>query len=70
MELNLSNSISLRKKIISIFINIESYQSLIDKIIQLAEKRISSYVCLANVHTTIESYFDKDFKNIVNIYSR
>jgi N-acetylglucosaminyldiphosphoundecaprenol N-acetyl-beta-D-mannosaminyltransferase len=54
------------KQIISLTISISSYSSIRDKIISLVLKRRSSYICVANVHMTIEAYWDKEFATSVN----
>jgi N-acetylglucosaminyldiphosphoundecaprenol N-acetyl-beta-D-mannosaminyltransferase len=54
------------KHIISLFISTGSYDSFIHRIIELARKKQSSYVCVANVHMTIEAYWDSKFAEMVN----
>lgn len=54
------------KHIISLTISIGSYQSFLKRIIKLVLKRQSSYICVANVHMTIEAYWDKEFATSVN----
>jgi N-acetylglucosaminyldiphosphoundecaprenol N-acetyl-beta-D-mannosaminyltransferase len=56
----------MKKKIISLDITIGQYSSFIETIIDLGKKNQSSYVCFANVHMTIEAYFNKDFSKMVN----
>ncbi len=55
-----------RKEIISLNINTGSYNSAISEIIDLAKKRISSYVCFSNVHMIIEGHKNPEFKKLVN----
>jgi N-acetylglucosaminyldiphosphoundecaprenol N-acetyl-beta-D-mannosaminyltransferase len=55
-----------RKEIISLNINIESYNAAVCAIIDLSEKRVSSYVCFANVHMIVESYKDEELKILIN----
>ncbi|WP_024787498.1 WecB/TagA/CpsF family glycosyltransferase [Lebetimonas sp. JH369] len=55
-----------RKKIININICIGSYENFLKNIILLSEKKISSYVCVTNVHMLIEAYLDKKFKEVVD----
>lgn len=43
-----------------------SQDSTVDRIIDLARQRESSYVCVANVHMTMEAYDDVPFRHIVN----
>ncbi len=54
------------KKIISLNITSGTYNSFLDNIVNLAKEKKSSYVCVANVHMTIEAYDDSDFCEIVN----
>jgi N-acetylglucosaminyldiphosphoundecaprenol N-acetyl-beta-D-mannosaminyltransferase len=54
------------KKIISILISTGQYQTFIDNIIKLSIKKQSSYICIANVHMTIEAYWEPKFAEIVN----
>lgn len=56
----------MTKHIISLFISTGSYASFIDRILELARKKQSSYICVANVHMTIEAYWDKKFADFVN----
>ncbi|SKC18423.1 WecB/TagA/CpsF family glycosyltransferase [Dyadobacter psychrophilus] len=47
-------------------ISFGNYQSFIDRILDLAKKNISAYVCVMNVHMLVEAYFDNTFAKIVN----
>lgn len=51
---------------LSIGISLGPYKKFIDEIIELAVKKQSSYVCVANVHMTIEAHGDKAFAAVVN----
>ncbi|MEQ9443798.1 MAG: WecB/TagA/CpsF family glycosyltransferase [Cyclobacteriaceae bacterium] len=42
------------------------YSEFLQNIISLAQKKISSYVCFANVHMLMESRQDQAFKQVVN----
>jgi len=55
-----------KKKIIKSLINIGKYEYFIAELLSLATNKQSSYVCISNVHMTIEAYNDKKFENIVN----
>jgi N-acetylglucosaminyldiphosphoundecaprenol N-acetyl-beta-D-mannosaminyltransferase len=55
-----------KKRIISIDISIGKYNEFLDSIVSLAKEKKSNYICVANVHMTIEAYKDKSFENIVN----
>lgn len=52
--------------VITTDISTGSYQSYLDDIDRLAEKRTSSYVCVANVHMAIEAWKDKSFSDVIN----
>ncbi|WBL22039.1 WecB/TagA/CpsF family glycosyltransferase [Zunongwangia sp. HRR-M8] len=56
----------MRKRLISIDISIKSYQDFIKDLTRYAEKKISSYTCVANVHMLVEAYKNKDFAAVVN----
>lgn len=53
-------------QIISLQISPYSFQEFIRKIINLGKARLSSYVCVANVHMCIEAYDNPSFANVVN----
>jgi len=53
-------------KIINSFISIGEYNEFISSILQLSNKKKSSYICVSNVHMTIEVYKDEKFEKIVN----
>lgn len=55
-----------KNKILSLNISQLSYSETTDKILRLAKKKESSYVCFANVHMTIESYDNPSFSDLVN----
>ena len=55
-----------RKRVISIDVSVGRYSEFIRNIIELAEGRQSSYVCVANVHMTVEAQGDREFQEIVN----
>jgi N-acetylglucosaminyldiphosphoundecaprenol N-acetyl-beta-D-mannosaminyltransferase len=56
----------LRKSIIGLNIDTGSYSFFIDKILFFSSNSISSYVCFANVHMTIEAFWNPSFSEIVN----
>lgn len=56
----------MKKRIISLDITSIPYSEFIDKICYLAAEKISSYICVANVHMCIEAYDDPEFQEIVN----
>ncbi len=53
-------------KIICLEISKAKYSDLIEKIMLLSKRKKSSYVCIANVHMTIEAHWDSNFANVVN----
>jgi len=55
-----------KKRIISIDVSIGKYTEFLDIILCLAKEKKSNYICVANVHMTIEAYDDTKFQNIVN----
>ncbi len=55
-----------KKRIISIDLSIGNYSEFLKNILNLAKSRISSYVCVANVHMCIEAYKNKGFAKVVN----
>lgn len=55
----------VKASIFTFSISIGSYKKFIDEIFQLAANQLSSYVCFANVHMTIEAYADNDFNTVV-----
>ena len=54
------------KKIIALNITCAPYESFVNQIIELAEGKASSYVCVANVHMCIEAFNAKAFATTVN----
>lgn len=56
----------MTKKIISLNISAGIYPNFTQKIIELGKLNQSSYVCVANVHMTIEAHWNKNFAAIVN----
>jgi len=53
-------------KIIKSLISTGTYQEFIENIFKLSKNKNSSYVCISNVHMTIEVFNSKKFENIVN----
>lgn len=51
-----------KQKHLSLKISLGPYQAFIDRIIELARLRQSSYVCVANVHMLIEARNNKSFR--------
>lgn len=57
---------NMNNQVVSLAISRGSYPTFLDRILVLAERRQSSYVCVANVHMCIEAYDDKSFAEVVN----
>jgi N-acetylglucosaminyldiphosphoundecaprenol N-acetyl-beta-D-mannosaminyltransferase len=55
-----------KKGILSIDVSFGSYNQFVSSIIRRAESRISSYVCVANVHMLLEAHHSPEFKEVVN----
>ena len=53
-------------KIINYKINSIKINSVLKKILYWSKKNKSHYICVSNVHSCIESYFDKKFKKAHN----
>ena len=56
----------LNKNVISLSISSGDYSVFLSRILSLANSRGSSYICVANVHMTIEAYWAPDFAKDVN----
>lgn len=54
-----------QKKLIHFPLSIGYYDSFLDLIITLASEKVSSYICIANVHMFIEAHNDKNFIQII-----
>jgi len=55
-----------KKRVISINVSIGSYEDFLTEIVNLAKKRQSNYICVANVHMLIEAYENPSYNQIVN----
>lgn len=55
-----------KSRIVSLDLCTGSYREFVDQIASLGEQRISSYVCVANVHMCIEAWQNHDFAAVVN----
>lgn len=55
-----------KKRFLSLNISIGSYADFIAGITDLALRRQSSYVCVANVHMLVEAHSDPSFADVVN----
>ena len=59
-------SIEHKAQVLSLGLNLITYQDALACIISIGSGRKSSYVCFANVHMTIEAHWDKEFAAQVN----
>jgi len=55
-----------RKSVLALEIDLVNFKTTLNKITDLAENNVPSYVCFANVHMTIEAYHDHIFAQQVN----
>jgi N-acetylglucosaminyldiphosphoundecaprenol N-acetyl-beta-D-mannosaminyltransferase len=55
-----------RKRIIDCNISVGSFDETRHQIVAMAKRGIGQYVCIANVHMTVEAHRDKAFRQIVN----
>jgi N-acetylglucosaminyldiphosphoundecaprenol N-acetyl-beta-D-mannosaminyltransferase len=55
-----------KKRLISIDISRGTYDDFVSAVLKYAKAKISSYVCVANVHMVVEAYEHPDFAEIVN----
>jgi len=53
-------------KVIKSMISVGTYDEFVSNLLQLSQTKDSSYVCVSNVHMTIEAYDDSSFLDIVN----
>ena len=54
------------KRVLSLNISTGFYDRFLDAVSDLAKQKKSSYICLVNVHSSIEAVNSPDFKNIIN----
>lgn len=60
------NSLLYKHRIISLDLSLGSYRDFVNEITDIAKKRKSSYVCVANIHMTIEAWLQSKFAGVVN----
>jgi len=53
------------KTLVDVPICLGKYEDFVDSIIGMASTRVSSYVCVLNVHMLVEAYFKDSFKEII-----
>lgn len=56
----------MKKQVIKSLINIGSYNSIVEQVLQLSKTKQSSYICVANVHMSIEGVLSKEFQEVIN----
>lgn len=56
----------MKKQVLSLSVNHGPYATFLQRIIDLAQHKSSSYVCVANVHMCMEAHWDKQFAEQVN----
>ena len=56
----------MNQQLISINITLGTYKSFVDKIVMLSKSKVSTYVCVANVHMLVECAKDKAYGILVN----
>ena len=59
-------SITKSKKVISLSLSKGRYSEMIDEIVDLSCSKISSYVCVANVHMAVMGFQDRSYASMVN----
>ncbi len=55
-----------KRKVIRTLVSTGTYKTFIDNILALSQKSSSSYVCVSNVHMSIEAYQSAAFCSVVN----
>ena len=63
---NFSESNNKKVKILNSYINPTTFKFLRSKIINWVKEKKGHYICISNVHQTIEAYNHKEFAEIVN----
>jgi N-acetylglucosaminyldiphosphoundecaprenol N-acetyl-beta-D-mannosaminyltransferase len=55
-----------KKRILSINVSYGQYKDFVETIFDYSSKKMSKYVCLANVHMLVEARLSKEFQQVVN----
>lgn len=55
-----------RKQLLKSFLTNASFEEVVASIVYWAKDRLSTYVCLTNVHMLVEAYQNPSFNQIVN----
>lgn len=56
----------IHQQLIKLNLSLGSFQDFVNNIVALGQRKASSYVCVANVHSCIETYQDATFAQVVN----
>jgi N-acetylglucosaminyldiphosphoundecaprenol N-acetyl-beta-D-mannosaminyltransferase len=56
----------IHQQLIKLNLSLGSFQDFVNNIVALGQRKQSSYVCVANVHSCIETYQDATFAQVVN----
>lgn len=56
----------MKRKVVSLDIDCISYNLFVSKIVEFAMDKVSSYICVSNVHMCVEAYDNSHFAFIVN----
>jgi N-acetylglucosaminyldiphosphoundecaprenol N-acetyl-beta-D-mannosaminyltransferase len=52
--------------VLSCFISQCTFDEVVNSVIDLAKSKKSSYICICNVHSIVESYFSTKFRDVIN----
>ena len=66
MKVNTAPAPDVYRHILGMRVDATSYRRATDDIVRLAVMGEGGYVCVANVHMTMEAYDDPEFSNVVN----
>jgi len=55
-----------KNRVVSLDLTTGPYRAFVERIAELGEQRLSSYVCVANVHMCIEAWQNPEFAAVVN----
>ena len=62
----IKNEHTSKRKVVSLNFDLIGYEKAIQEIVSQGKSRVPGYACFANVHMTIEAYWDKIFADQVN----
>ncbi|WP_119394247.1 WecB/TagA/CpsF family glycosyltransferase [Salinibius halmophilus] len=61
-----NNVATKKQKVISMLVNVGSFQQKLDRVVSLATSKTGSYVCVSNVHMCMEVFDSSMFADVVN----